>query len=477
MNKKLLSIFLLLSGALATTAQHKITVQSNYKAGLAYLTYYFGKNLNVQDSAMVNDKGLVIFQGAKALQQGVYAVVFPGKRFSVDFLLGDKQVINIKADTTQLINVQISGSKDNDLFTSYQKYVDAKGRQLMAERDAYTQSKTKSDSALHEANYLKLNNELNNYRQGIVNNNPGSLMAVLFSAMKETPYPTQVPVTRQDTINNYNFYKTHYWDGITFMDDRIIRTPFFLPKLERYYREVMHQSPDSLIKDIDYRLLYARNAPEMYKFLLNWFTDEYINPKYMGQDAVFVHLFEKYHSKGLTPWLNEKQMETITRRAYMQMANLVGEKAANLEMLDTAGKLKPLYSINGEFTVVVFWDPNCGHCKEEIPRIDSIYRASWKDMGVKIYAVLSEKEVARPDWLKYINEQHIGDWVNVYQSQQMADAEAADNRPGFRQLYDVIMTPTMFLLDKDKHIVGKKLTLLQMNDLMEVKRKKISAEN
>ncbi len=45
-------------------------------------------------------------------------------------------------------------------------------------------------------------------------------------------------------------------------------------------------------------LLLARSSPEMYKFLLNWLTDEYINPKYMGQDAVFVHLFEKYHSKG-----------------------------------------------------------------------------------------------------------------------------------------------------------------------------------
>ena len=170
----------------------------------------------------------------------------------------------------------------------------------MAERDAYMRSKTKADSSLHEANYIKLNTEINQYREDLIQNYPGSLMATLFNAMKEAPYPTKAPVTRQDTLNNYYFYKQHYWDGINFMDDRIIRTPFFLPKLERYYREVMQQAPDSLIKDIDNRLLYARNAPEMYKLLLNWFTDEYINPKYMGQDAVFVHLFNKYHSKGLT---------------------------------------------------------------------------------------------------------------------------------------------------------------------------------
>jgi hypothetical protein len=77
------------------------------------------------------------------------------------------------------------------------------------------------------------------------------------------------------------------------MDDRVLRTPFFLPKFEKFYREIIVPDPDSIIKEADYQLLLARSSPEMYKFLLNWLTDEYLNPKYMGQDAVFVHLFEK----------------------------------------------------------------------------------------------------------------------------------------------------------------------------------------
>ncbi len=121
------------------------------------------------------------------------------------------------------------------------------------------------------------------------------------------------------------------------MDDRIIRTPFFLPKVERFFREVVSPAPDSIIKESDYLLLRARTAPEMYKFLLNWLTDEYINPKYMGQDAVFVHLFEKYHSKGCSSWLNEKQITAISNRAYMLMSNLIGDQAADLEMVDSSG--------------------------------------------------------------------------------------------------------------------------------------------
>ena len=255
------------------------------------------------------------------------------------------------------------------------------------------------------------------------------------------------------------------------MDDRIIRTPFFVPRLERYYREVIVPQSDSIIKDVDYRLLLARTSPEMYKFLLNWMTDEYINPKYMGQDAVFVHLFEKYHSKGVSNWLNEKQMEAISRRAYMLMSNLIGLKAADLEMLDTAGKPSPLYKVKADYTVVCFWDPTCGHCKEEVPRLDSIYRASWQKHGVKIYGVLSadSKEDLKPEWLKFIREHKIGGWINVYQTKEMEAAVIAAQKPGYRQLYDITLTPTLYLLDSEKRIIGKKLSWQQLDELLHVK--------
>ena len=211
----------------------------------------------------------------------------------------------------------------------------------------------------------------------------------------------------------------------------------------------------------------------MYKFLLNWLTDEYINPKYMGQDAIFVHLFEKYHSQGLSSWLNAKQMESISRRAYMLMSNLIGEKGANLEMIDSSGKPSALYDVTADYTVVCFWDPNCGHCKEEVPRLDSIYQASWKNHGVKIYAVLTpdEKENAKPEWEKFIVEHKLGAWTHVYKTKAMEDADYAAQKPSFRQLYDITLTPTLYLLDKDKHIIGKKLTIFQLNDLLEVKWK------
>ena len=475
MKRLYLPLLLIVTVLFAHAQSFKVTLQATgFTNGIAYLTYHYGKNFNVEDSAAVNNKGIAIFEGKRKLPGGIYSVFLPGKAKYVDFFIDKEQVINIKIDSTDLLNkTVITGSKENILFQNYQKFMAEKGKAWEQERVAYTQSRTKQDSALHEANYIKLNKELNDYRENIIRNQPQSMMASTLNAMKEPPLLHSIPKTHSDSLENYYNYKKHYWDGVTFMDERIIRSPFFLPKFEKYYREIIVQQSDSIIKETDYQLLLARSSPEMYKFMLNWLTDEYINPKYMGQDAVFVHLFNKYHSKGLTGWLNEKQQETISRRAYMLMANLIGAKAADLEMIDTSDKAASLYNLKADYTIVCFWDPNCGHCKEEVPKLDSIYKASWKAHGVKMYGVLSgdAKENLKPAWTKFIDDHHLGEWTHVYQTKEMEAADNAAQKASYRQLYDVTMTPTLFLLDKEKNIIGKKLTWQQLDELLQVKWK------
>ncbi|MEO6683551.1 MAG: redoxin domain-containing protein [Ginsengibacter sp.] len=473
----ILSIFIFSFGS-ANAQGFKVTLEApQYQEGIAYLIYYFGKNMNVEDSAAVNAKGVAVFQKNEKIKPGVYSIVFPGKNRLYDFLIDKEQSIQIKApDTSNLLEKTIvTGSKENVLFQNYQKTAAEKGALMQKEIEAFKASASRADSTQHERNYQAINNELNQYREGIITNNSSSMLASLLTAMKEPQVLHPRPQTRKDSIENYQHYKKHFWDGITFMDDRIIRTPFFLPKLERYFREVVSPAPDSTIKDMEYLILLSRSNPEMYKFLLNWLTDEYINPKYMGQDKVFVHLFEKYHSKGLTNWLNEKQLTAISNRAYMVMSNLIGEKAANIEMTNIAGAKSPLYNIKANYTVVAFWDPSCGHCRTEMPRMDSLYKARWKKEGVKIYAVLSEiKE--KENWVNFIKEHKMDEWTNVFETEEQRKAVENAKTPSYKQLYDVIQTPTLYLLDNEKRIIAKKLTLEQMDEVLQAKIKNTTAD-
>jgi peroxiredoxin len=164
-------------------------------------------------------------------------------------------------------------------------------------------------------------------------------------------------------------------------------------------------------------------------------------------------------------------MTAISNRAYMLMSNLIGEQAANLEMVDSAGKSTPLYEVNANYVIVCFWDPTCSHCREEVPRLDSLYHAKWEKEGVKMYGVLTEaKEQAK--WREFINKYNLQSWINVYQTDEQKKQNDDAKKPSYKQLYDVTQTPTLYLLDKDKHIIAKKLTWQQMDEVLDVKIKK-----
>jgi hypothetical protein len=63
----------------------------------------------------------------------------------------------------------------------------------------------------------------------------------------------------------------------------------------------------------------------------------------------------------------------------------------------------------------------------------------------------------------------------VYQTEETKKAISDSKLPGYKQLYDIIQTPTLYLLDKEKRIIAKKLTLLQMDDLLQAKLKNKAA--
>ena len=215
----------------------------------------------------------------------------------------------------------------------------------------------------------------------------------------------------------------------------------------------------------------AKTGKEIYPYLLTKFTNKYINPEFMGQDKVFVYLFENFYAKGDTALLNPASRKTITERAYSLMANQLGQQAPILNLTDTTGKRKPLYDLKAPFTLVAFWDPNCGHCKEEIPRFDSLYKAKWKANGVAIYSVnIYENEITA--WKKFIAEKSLSaEWTHVYQTREDRQAEEKAGMPSYRQLYDIFKTPTFYLLDENKRILAKQLTLEQFDALMDAKKR------
>jgi thiol-disulfide isomerase/thioredoxin len=444
-----------------------------YKNAFVFLGYHYGKNKGLTDSAFVNNLGQAVFSGKTALPGGIYFVTSPRKEILFEVLIDKQQNFSISADTTDLVNkVVFTNSSDNLLFQQYTKYINSQVRQLQPLQNQMMHAKSPADSIKARNQITGINLAIQQYRENLMKTNPKHMLTSFFNLMKEPTVPpaSKMPGGKYDSAYAFQYYKSHYWDGVMFNDGRLVRTPIFEGKLDQYFKYVISPEPDSINKETDWMLGWSRSNKEMFKYLLSRFIDKYINPEIMGQDEVFVHLFEKYFGDSkAVDWLSEKQMKYINDRYYSIVGNRIGEKAAPLDMIDSTGKKVSLYDVKAPFTVVIFWEPGCSHCKETLPKIDSIYRAKWKAKNVALYAVRTESTIA--EWKAFISKSNLTDWYHVYQTEEDKTDEIKNARPSYRQMYDIIQTPTLYLLDEQKRIIAKKLTYLQVDDVMDRRKK------
>jgi len=445
----------------------KVTLKP-FKNQYIYLGHYYGRQLPIIDSVKLDAQSTAVFKGAKKLGGGIYLIGYPDRSRHFEVLIDKTQTFSIAADTAAIDKVTFTGSPENTAFSAYQAFMTNRGRAV----DALIKQRTASpkDSVQLTAQIAGLQGEIKTYRTNVMTKDPSGLLALLLKMMKDPEVP-QTPAASRDSMFAYRYFKSHYWDGVNFYDDRLVRTPVFEPKLDKYFEQLVYPNADSVNKELDWMLGYASINAEMQKFLLIKFVNRYLSQKYMWEDAVFVHLYDTYFSGKTYPWLNEESKKVITERAYSLMANIMGHPAADIELPDTSGKKTALYNVSALYTLVAIWDPTCSHCKEIIPKIDSIYRARWKGLGMKLFGMAKETEGSKQTWLHFIHEHKLNDWTHVYYSKEADKARIDSGIPGYSQLYDVQSFPTLYLLDSDKRIIAKKVTESQVDEILALRQK------
>jgi peroxiredoxin len=284
--------------------------------------------------------------------------------------------------------------------------------------------------------------------------------------------PVPLPETLISQSSQLAYLKNHYWDGTYFTNSALIKTPFFETKIEDFLKYYISPTADSIIPIVDNMLSLAKQDSEMYLYLLSKFSNIYMNPAYLGQDKVFIHLYQNYYLKGDTILLNAKDKKTVIQIANKLIANQLGVKAPDFILIDTKGERKTLYGIEANYTFIIFWDPTCNICQKELPRFDSVYRTSWYQYGLKVITIYNEGEHEN-EWRKYLANHDLNEWVNLYEPIVDHQARIKKGLPTYQQLYNSYQTPTMYLLDKDKTILAKKLSLEQFDYmLIELNQKK-----
>jgi thiol-disulfide isomerase/thioredoxin len=438
-----------------------------------YLGTNYGNSKVFADSCILNEKSEGVFKSKDKLTPGIYFLVSPKMSILFDFLVDDLQQFKISADTSDLKNVLITGSKENEMFKNYSQVVNDLFVELNQIEQNFKTANTEKDSAIFKEAYLVKDKEIKQKRRAYIAENPGSMMSFLLNTM-EVPEAPSIPIVngKADSLYPYRYVKDHYWDNTVFNDNRLLRTPFFENKLDDYFKNYISREPDSIISEVQYILTVAKTGKEIYPFLLFKFTNKYISPEFMGQDKVFLHIYQNFFAKGDTTLLSEASKKSLRERAYSLMANQLGLPAPILVLNDLNEERFALHNMKATYTFIAFWDPTCSHCKVEIPKLDSIYKASWIKHDIKVIAVnTNAKEMTL--WKEFIKDNKLDQWINAYQTDEDLNKEITEGKPTtIRQLYDVFKTPTFYLLDKDKKIVAKNLSIEQFNDFIQLTLKK-----
>ena len=459
--QRLIIILACLLAQLQLQAQgYQISVQlKQYKGGRIYLAHHMGANKYMSDSALLNEQGVAVLKGKETLPGGIYLVLLPGKQRYFEILLDRKQQqFSIIADTSDLITKTVfKNSPENELFFGYNKFLSQDIGPINSQLEA---KKAANDSAAVRTLETTLRKKLQDYRNDIVAKHPQSLLTSMFRALKEPEVPEKP--AGEDSTFGYRYYKAHYWDNVDLTDDRLVYTPILEGKLKKYFTQLVPPQPDSVNIECDALIARTRKNKEVFKYVVWWLTYNYETSQYMGMDAVFVHLVEKYYVAGDAFWLNDEQLNKVISRAYSIAPNLIGQQAPPLEVKDSAMKPISLYTTKAKYTILVFWDPTCGHCKIEIPRLDSAYKASWKNKGVTMIGFKTEG--TRDEWRQFIKNFNLSGWIHAWDP---------DTQSNFRRLYDIYSTPVVYLLDEKKKIVAKRLGVEQLNEIIE----KMEAKN
>lgn len=465
---------------------------SNYKDTTIFLVKYVGKNLFYADTAQLKN-GIAEFNGAKQTG-GILALYINGQK-PLDFIYNNEEV-QIEVDLTDLFgSMNVKKSEENKVFVNYVRFITDKRTEVTK------WSEERAKLSQEDSQYKELTERIDatnkaviDYQKNLVATNPTKLIGKIVKMSLDVDVPEPPKDANGKIIDSnfrFNYYRKHFWDNIDLRDDRLVNTPIFHQKLEYFFgKNMMIQHWDTVL---NYAFAFCDTLnpkSKVFEYCVTHLTSSYQKSNIMGMDKVFVYMFDKYYctngpeGKPLATWVKPEKIAETCEKMPVQKRLVMGVKPPNLILRDTTDtKWKDFYSLKSEYTILYFWDPECGHCKKTTPKLETLYKQKFKDRNIEIFSVGKAVGEDFPKWKKFIKDNDLT-FINVGVTNTLFnDASDKSNNQAklyellqnttieslnYQTTYDIFSTPRVFVLDKDKKIIGKNLSISQLEDMMDM---------
>lgn len=253
-------------------------------------------------------------------------------------------------------------------------------------------------------------------------------------------------------------------------------------KLGEYFRALQTEPAEVKCRESDFIIGVCTDSLVRQAVTLIVYR-HFITSPVMGDDAVAIHIFDRWISDGTVKMHNDAEYFAARLFAETNRSSLTGCKAPPVELYTAGGVPVTLFGDSrynlqyddrdggvdicgkkGLYSILYFYDTDCAKCK-----VESLLLKHMLDRdgyNVNLFAVYTGKDPVK--WNKYMNEDlAISDpgvnTVHLWDPDMQADLEIK---------YGVIQTPRIFLVSPDSVIVGRNLDADSLKKLLDILERK-----
>lgn len=271
----------------------------------------------------------------------------------------------------------------------------------------------------------------------------GSEAGGMTAGVPELPLP-DVPATLRTPVDRANYIVGHFWDAMDFRDTLRGRDIDFIEQNFANFASVFpYASAESRSSAVSGLMKRAEVDKESYLVMADT-AEKYLydpNSPMLNEDFYLCFLDELLSSALLDSY--EKIRYGYQREAVLK--NRAGMPAADFAFLTREGRRSNLHSVKaGEFLLLIFYDPDCEHCKEIMSAIESdpVIGGMTASGRVSVLAVYSGED--RKMWDERKGSLPAG-WTVAIDTSDLEE----------RGLYVLRAMPTLYLLDSSKKVIFK----------------------
>jgi len=445
----------------ARSQEVRIAVELPEAAGKdLILGYYHTSRVLVSDTITLDEKGRGIFESDTLYPQGLYKIYLnQDKHF--DFLLSSDQQFAVFNPDFSVRNIRIEGATESEEFVKYMHFLSDQQKKRKAYESA-EENASREEKKGYQAKIDSLTHSLQTYWKTTAAKYPGTWLAAFLMA-NYVPEPDEQTLPEAIRTNDslrmryaYDFQKEHFFDCLDVTDERFLRTPLLPSKLETYFSGVLDPSIDSVRVGVMELIEKSRPSKPMFRYIASFYLNQSSNSKLMGMDALFVDIAKTYYLSGEAFWADSTTLAKIRENVIFREHNLIGQTAPDLVLESISGnEFFRLHQLNNKITLVLIYEPGCSHCNEFVPMLYEEVYIPYRDKGLEVYAIYSMDN--HREWENFVRKYALTDWINVWDE---------DHSSGFKILYDARTIPQLYVLDENKTIIAKKLSVEQVKRIV-----------